>query len=141
MRIKQTENAPAYDYDTIYSFSSNSLIIPLFAKFTFRPSIFDIDIFGGAYIDLPLTVQYKDSFNGTEKNIARNSLFGFGAGGSCGMNLGPGIIYCDTRYMRDFTKTNVVLDDEEIDIYRRNIIAFGIAYKMGFFDIKQKEKK
>jgi curli biogenesis system outer membrane secretion channel CsgG len=136
MHIDKTINAGGlYSYDTVQSFSSNSLIIPLFAKLTYRPSSFDIDIFGGVYMDIPLDeVHYKDSYSGTEESSRRNIQFGFGAGGSFGIKLGPGILYLDARYMRDFMNTSIMLDDKITDIYKRSIIAFGIGYRMGFFN-------
>jgi hypothetical protein len=66
-----------YNYDTTYSYSSQSLIIPLMLKATFNPSILSLGVFGGVYIDAPFgKSEYKDSFNVTSMNYKRNILVG-----------------------------------------------------------------
>jgi hypothetical protein len=123
-----------YSYNTVESFSTKSLLVPLLAGINFYPSIFSLSIYGGLYSDIPFSGLYKDSFAGTEEEFKRNILFGYAVGGSAGMEIGPGIMFLDVRYMGDFTNTKATITNRPAENYKRRILAFGIGYKIGFIN-------
>jgi hypothetical protein len=131
-----------YSYNTAESFSTQSLLIPMFAGVNLSPSIFmlgifSLDAYGGFYVDIPLKSAYKDSFAGTEDAFKRSVLFGFAIGGSAGIKLGPGIVFFDMRYMGDFTNAKATISNKPVVLYNRHTIAFCIGYKIGFMDTKR----
>jgi TolB-like protein len=126
-----------YSYDTLESFSTQSLLVPLFVGINFYPSVFSLGIYGGAYADIPVNNTYKDSFAGTEDVFERNILFGYAVGGSAGIKFGSSIVFFDVRYIRDLVKAEVTLNNSPAEIYRRHIIAFGIGYKIGLISQKR----
>jgi hypothetical protein len=123
-----------YSYNTVESFSIKSLLIPLLAGINFYPSVFSLSFYGGLYMDIPVTGVYKDSFAGTEETFNRNVVLGYAIGGSAGIKLGPGIMFCDLRYMGDFTQAKATANNKVVGIYKRHIVAFGIGYKIGFIN-------
>jgi TolB-like protein len=126
-----------YSYNIAESFSTQSLLIPLLGGVNFYPSVFSLAIHGGLYMDIPFNGVYKDSFTGTEAAFKRNVLFGLALGGSVGIKLGPGSIFFDMRYMGDFTKAKATVHNSPVELYKRNIIALGIGYKIGFINQKK----
>jgi hypothetical protein len=126
-----------YSNDTAESFSTESLLIPLLAGINFYPSIFSLGIHGGLYLDVPINSIYKDSFAETEGPFERNILFGWTVGGSAGIKLGPGIMFFDIRYMGDFINAKTTMNNTPVELYKRNLIAFGVGYKIGLINQKR----
>ena len=120
------------------TFKSNSLIIPLMGKMTFRPNNFSIEGFGGVYISIPLGALeygeldlYSDSgLTNTKQNF--NNTFGLLIGGSFGIKAGPGIAFADVRYLYDLngTKTKIHRAPDS-ELYRRRKILLSIGYNIG----------
>jgi hypothetical protein len=115
------------------------LLIPLLGGINFNSLIFVLGLYGGFYIDIPIPFNniYKNSFAGTEDVFERNILFGYAAGGSAGIKLGPGIVFLDVRYMGDFINANTTINNIPMEIYKRRIIAFGVGYKIGLLNQKR----
>jgi TolB-like protein len=126
-----------YSYDTVESFSTQSLSVPLLAGINFYPSVFSLGLRGGIYLDIPLNGVYKNSFVGTEAEFERSVLFGFATGGRAGIKLGPGILFFDAQYMGDLINAEATINNGQIELYKRRIIAFGIGYKIGFINQKK----
>jgi TolB-like protein len=123
---------------TVEEFASKSLVIPLLAGINFYPSIFVLGVYGGLYMDIPAGgLRYRDNYTRTDVNTARNVLFGYAAGGNAGIKLGSGIVFLDVRYMGNFTNAKAAIHTNSVEIYKRNIIAFGIGYKIGFINQKR----
>jgi curli biogenesis system outer membrane secretion channel CsgG len=121
---------PLYTYNTIDSFNSQSLILPVMARFSIKPSIFSINVLGGLYFDVILgSMHHKNSFYGTNIDETRSFQMGYIAGVNLGIKIGPGILFADIRYMGDIWKTK----SAEINLYGRNMISIGLGYEMGFF--------
>jgi hypothetical protein len=126
-----------YSYDTVESFSTQSLLVPLLAGINFYPSFFSLGIHGGLYMDIPINSVYKDSFTGTEDPFERNLLFGYAVGGSVGIKLGPGKMFLDAQYMGDLISANATVNDNTVEVYKRHIIAVCIGYKIGLINQKR----
>jgi hypothetical protein len=126
-----------YAYDTAESFSTKSLVFPLRAGINFYPSIFSLGIHGGIYMDVIINSVYKDIFAETEGSFKRNVLFGWTAGGSAGITLGPGMMFFDIQYMTDFVHAKTTMYDTPVALYKRHIIAFAIGYKIGVINQKR----
>jgi hypothetical protein len=128
-----------YSYDTVESFSTQSLLVPLLAGINFHPSIFSLGIYGGLYVDISINGEYKNenNFAPAEAAFQRNILFGFAAGASAGIKFGPGIVFFDLRYMNDLINAEVTINNRPLDLYRRHIIALGIGYKIGLINQKR----
>jgi hypothetical protein len=130
-----------YNYTTANVLSSRSLLIPVLAKGTLRPSVFSINGLAGLYFSIPLgQAGWTDSFYGTSASGDISTSVGFAAGGSFGIKIGSGLLFLDIRYMADFTKTKIELPEISADVYRRSMLAFGIGYKMGYIAIKEAKK-
>jgi hypothetical protein len=80
---------------------------------------------------------YKDSFSEAEAAFERDFLFGYAIGGSAGIKLGPGIVFLDVRYMGDFINAKATINNSPMEMYKRQIIAFGIGYKIGLINQKR----
>jgi hypothetical protein len=125
-------------HDTVEDFSSKSLVIPVLAGVNFYPSIFSLGIYGGFYMDIPVGgLRYRDNYTRTDEITTRNVLFGYTAGGSAGIKLGPGIVFFDVRYMGDFMKTKTTVNDSPLEMYKRRIIALSIGYRIGLMSQKK----
>jgi hypothetical protein len=124
-----------YAYDAVYSYTSRSLLIPVFAKVTHRPGIFSLAGLAGVYFSVPVgSAEYTNSYTG--ESISGNIIvpMGFAAGGSVGLKLGPGILFADARYMLDFGKTQFSDSESTVDIYKRSMASFGLGYEIGFIN-------
>ena len=137
--ISRTENAVdeagniLYHYEANYAFESKSLIVPLMAKLTFRPDIFSIGLFAGAYFSFPMgQISCSDNFSGLTQKGTTSPNPGWIAGANAGIKLGSGTIFIDMRYMADFMKVKVQSTGGAKEIYSRGIAAFSIGYEFGF---------
>jgi primosomal replication protein N len=116
----------------------SSLIIPLLAKYTYRPSIFSIQGFGGIYFSIPFG-KLKDKVNydfswqlydyDTETDFS--IPMGIMVGGSFGVNIGPGSIFTDIRYVYDLGNLKTKDGNE---LYQRSRILLSIGYEIGIMD-------
>jgi TolB-like protein len=123
---------PLYAYDTTYSYASTSLVIPVLAKFTFKPGIFVVAGFGGIYFSIPLgEMRYSDSYTNTTETGKITPSMGFTAGGNFGIKAGVGILFVDVRYMMGFGATQFSGTDFTADVKRRTV-SFGLGYEIGF---------
>jgi hypothetical protein len=119
-----------YAYDTTFTFSSRSLLVPLLAKGIWRPDIFSLSIFGGVYFSLPLgNMKKENSFYGSSQTGSGSFPLGAALGGSAGMKTGPGVLFLDIRYMADLQSAKY----QGEAVYKRSVFAFGIGYEMGFY--------
>jgi hypothetical protein len=109
--------------------SYNSLMVPLLAKLVYRPSIFMLQGFAGAYLSLPLGQMEVKHPNGSY-SANFSLLSGFMAGGGAGIKLGPGTLMADRRYAADFDNITAVYNGK-MNVSRRNKVFFALGYEFG----------
>jgi TolB-like protein len=127
-----------YNYESAYGFNYQSMIIPVLAKFTLRPDIFSLALFGGAFFSIPLgSINYSDSYLDQDEKRTATPNPGWVAGVNAGIKLGPGVIFLDMRYMGDFTATKVQGGGRTAELFKRSMTAFSIGYEIGFINIKK----
>lgn len=119
---------------SLMTVSYNSLMIPLLAKLVWRPSIFMVQGYAGAYLSLPMGQMEVKHRNGSySADIPLMS--GFMAGGGFGIKLGPGSIIADIRYATDFG--NVTINNNGTrDISHRGKVYFALGYEFGLLTKK-----
>jgi TolB-like protein len=111
-----------------------SFMIPLLAKLVYRPSIFTVQGYGGAYLSLPMGQMHVKHSNGFYS--ANFSLVpGFMAGGGFGIKLGPGYVMSDIRYASDFSNVTASYNGK-MDVSRRSKIFFALGYEIGLISRK-----
>ena len=124
----QTELNYVYDVKTDGdSYSSQSLNVPLLAKFVMRGAHIKAGIFGGIYYHLPLSqsgsAEVRDYYDYTA------DFPGFVFGMSMGWKVGPGYLFIDGRFAYDghwFTSDLGTIN-------YRNSTRVSVGYEMGFF--------
>jgi len=109
--------------------SYNSLMIPLLAKLVWRPSIFTLQGYGGAYLSLPLGTM-KITHNNGSYDADFPLMTGFMAGGGFGVKLGPGFVMADIRYASDFGTVTAGYNGIK-DVSRRSNACFALGYEIG----------
>ena len=126
-----------------YAGLETHILFPLFLEFTYRPSIFSIEVGGGLYaahVTMNTTVERTNDngytvSEGYGKDLfkaERNNPFGFIARAGFGVNVGPGILFLDTRYLLDFSEITVKFRDEKAGYHHWNMLAFNLGYTYGF---------
>jgi TolB-like protein len=129
-----SENNPTWDEDG--RFSQPSLLLPVLAKFTFRPGVFLLAGFGGVYFTVPLgPMTFEIYDNKFEYNS--NAPMGFIAGGNIGINLGLGTFFLDIRYAGDFTFYEVKGDWGSRAIYKQGKVVFSAGIEFGIGVVKE----
>ena len=119
---------------SLMSVSYNSLMIPLLAKLVWRPSIFMLQGYAGAYLSLPLGQMEVKHRNGSY-SADLSVLPGFMAGGAFGVKLGPGTLITDIRYAADLSNTTANYNGSR-EISRRNKVFFALGYEFGLLPKK-----
>jgi TolB-like protein len=115
---------------TYKSVAYTSLDIPLLAKLVWRPAIFMLQGYIGAYMSLPLgQVTIKHS-NGT-LSADYGVIPGFVVGGGGGVKLGPGVVLGDIRYSGDFSALTATISGSSREISLRGKLAFSLGYEIG----------
>jgi hypothetical protein len=125
--VNDTSGVLMYTREAKRSFNSRSLLIPLLVKATFKPDIFSLAPFGGAYLSLPLG-KMEYTANGVSQDLTFDIVAGIVFGGSFGIHMGPGEMFFDIRYMRDLSETSVKLSGADIKPYSRSIALLGFGY-------------
>jgi hypothetical protein len=46
-------------------------------------------------------------------------------------------VFFDIRYMGDFINVKTTMNNTPVELYKRNIIAFGVGYKIGLINQKR----
>jgi hypothetical protein len=114
---------------SLMTVSYNSLLIPLLVKVFYRPSIFTVQGYGGAYLSIPVGQMEVSHRNGSYS--ADLSLVpGFMAGGGFGIKLGPGYVMADIRYAGDFGNITANYSGNR-DVSRRSKLFFALGYEIG----------
>jgi hypothetical protein len=111
-------------------------MVPVLIKLNYRPDRFVVAPYAGLYYSL---------FLPSESGYSMSPAIGLSAGVELGLHLGPGVLFFDARFSRDIGKTTIETDVPGVPeiSYRRNILAFSLGYKIGFFSREDKtpEKK
>jgi TolB-like protein len=115
--------------NSIVSVSYNSLMIPLLAKVQYRPAIFMVQGYTGAYLSLPLGQMEVKHRNGSY-SADFPVMPGFVAGGGFGVKLGPGAVVGDIRYAADFGFLSASYRGTR-DVSRRSTVSFSLGYEIG----------
>jgi hypothetical protein len=114
---------------SLMSVSYNSLMIPLLAKLVWRPSVFTVQGYAGAYLSLPLGQMEVKHRNGSY-SADFPFMPGFMAGGGLGVKLGPGYVLADIRYATDFGNVTINYNGAK-DVSHRNKVYFALGYEFG----------
>jgi hypothetical protein len=114
---------PQYVHSPKAVFTTDILDIPILAKFTVRPSIFELSLLAGAYLTIPLSpISFEFSGTALSAYIWQDQIFfapssdftvqqkldwafpsgGLMAGTNFGIKLGLGVLFADVRFMMDF---------------------------------------
>lgn len=117
------------------SFTSSSLTIPLLAKAWFfrSPERVVVSAFAGLYFSIPLgELKYTsgESSDSYKVNIPAGWLIGL----SPGIRLGPGTLFADIRYGKDFGRTSISDNNGVLSIYSRGAFSFALGYEVGFIE-------
>jgi hypothetical protein len=138
----QTELAVTGDtmetkYGIPASMDNNTLMIPLLAKFTFRPGIWLFAVFGGAYVSIPLR-EMVFTAGGRTYRYNYEPVMGYTAGVNAGVKFGPGTLFMDIRYGGDFSDTQLSGSWGSEAVYKRNQLFYALGYEIGFGNRKGK---
>ena len=117
------------------SFTSSSLTIPLLAKAWFfrSPERVVVSAFADLYFSIPLgELEYTsgESSDSYKVNIPAGWLIGL----SPGIRLGPGTLFADIRYGKDFGRTSISDNNGVLSIYSRGAFSFALGYEVGFIE-------
>ena len=141
--LKQSD--PASGLTETYGGMETHIIFPLLLEFTYRPSIFSLEIGGGAYaapIAMNTTVERTNEngytiSEGYGKKLftaERDNPFGFLVKAGFGVKVGEGILFINGNYLRDFSEIIVKFHDEKAGNHLWNMLSINIGYKYGFFN-------
>jgi hypothetical protein len=115
------------------TFSVMSLMFPVVVKASLGFGRFTLAPYAGAYYTLSLGDAEKQSgVSGETESIAVKLPlpWGFTAGLDLGFMLGPGELFADLRYGKDFGAT--VMGDGDGPLYSRDRVSICFGYKYGF---------
>jgi hypothetical protein len=127
-KVVLEEEAPSAD-----TFTTMSLISPLMVKVPLKLGGFILSLYAGAYFSLSLGEAEKRSGNsGETENVTVNMPlpFGFTIGADVGFAVGPGELFADFRYGRNFGATVIGGGARPLYIGDRTSVCLG--YKFGF---------
>ncbi len=138
------------DLDTDINLKYSTLEIPLILSFAVVQNPVRVEVYGGAYISLPITdldLELVD-YDGAKGSVKLSSYtLGVVGGMMVGKKLGPGELFIDGRFMNDFdslkiggqfeytesdgkTKRQVDLTDERVCIRRGVVVSIGYAFSL-----------
>jgi hypothetical protein len=131
IRTSKTVDIEGQNVRVIDDFYSYSLNLPLLIKVPLEIGKVDMSLFGGAYFTIPLgqaKATHEDSGGSSGSySFAPRPPIGFLFGADVGLPLGPGSLFFDLRYGRDFGITLVESADELL--YLRNRLSLSLGYK------------
>jgi hypothetical protein len=114
---------------SLMTVSYTSCMIPLEAKLVYRPSIFMVQTYAGAYLSLPVSQVQVNHSNGSY-SADTSVVPGFIAGAGGGIKLGPGVFLGDIRYAADFSSLAIDHNGQR-DISQRGKLSFSLGYEIG----------
>lgn len=118
---------------SVDSFTSMSLIFPFLIKIPLGFEKFILGPYAGLYFTThigKMKMEAGDSVdNDAVYSFRVNPPLGFTVGGDVGFSLGPGELFFDLRYSRDFGVTSVQNGLQ----YTRERISASVGYKFGLF--------
>ncbi len=138
------------DLDTDINLKYSTIEIPLILSFAVVQNPVRVEVYGGAYISLPITdldLELVD-YDGAKGSVKLSSYtLGVVGGMMVGKKLGPGELFVDGRFMNDFdslkiggqfeytesdgkTKRQVDLTDERVCIRRGVVVSIGYAFSL-----------
>jgi hypothetical protein len=120
------------------SFNSMSLMIPVLAKVTFRPGIFLLAVYGGAYYTLPLGDMQFESDDDGKSSYKFSVPIGVVGGLDLGIKLGPGALFLDARYAADLGNTSISDGKGNLAVYSRQMLSFSLGYEIGIINRKKR---
>lgn len=119
--------------------SFNTLDIPLLITYRLPiGSLLDVRVGVGPNFGLVLgkvkaTTQLDRTKLATvDDDVASKFLIGLMADVGVGINLGPGALLVDVRFLNDFTKFAVGDKDNKFDLLTRRNLSFSVGYEMKF---------
>jgi hypothetical protein len=141
-----------YNREPSLTLTTDYLLIPVLAKLTARPTIFELSGLAGVYFTVPLG-DIKFVFNSEYyERIIINTEFawdsppiGLMVGANFGIKLGPGVLFADIRFMMDFMpiknkEGSVTWDSWPYDkwtflsneLFERRKMLFDLGYRIGY---------
>ncbi len=138
------------DLDTDINLKYSTIEIPLILSFAVVQNPVRVEVYGGAYISLPITdldLELVD-YDGAKGSVKLSSYtLGVAGGMMVGKTLGPGELFIDGRFMNDFdslkiggqfeytesdgkTKRQVDLTDVRVCIRRGVVVSIGYAFSL-----------
>jgi hypothetical protein len=109
--------------------SYTSLMVPILAKYVFKPGRFKLQGYAGLYGVVPLG-EMEVAIPGGGYSAQYAVPFGFIVGGGAGIKLGPGVLFGDLRFAGDFGNT-VANHNGNRDIARRSKLSYSLGYEIG----------
>jgi hypothetical protein len=119
-------------------FTTMSFLFPFMIKAPLVFEKFDLSFYAGSYFALfPLAGEKNDGTGGSP-HFRIDPPLGIITGLELGFPLGPGALFTDIRYSKDFGMT--AAQDGSGPWYLRDRIILGFGYKFGFFERKSRSK-
>jgi TolB-like protein len=122
-----------YHYDTVFTVTSNSLLIPVLLNFTYFPGRYSLGVSGGIFASVPMNAAMSDRFLNKSYTGSLSATVGLAGGINAGMKIGPGVLFADIRYMADLADTTFTGDEISATVYRRGILGISLGYSIGLF--------
>jgi hypothetical protein len=115
--------------DPVDTFRAMALSFPLLVKVPIEFGFFDLSLYGGAYLTLPLGRIDVTTGSSVISTAAYkiNLPIGFSAGVDLGFLLGPGRLFLDLRYSRNFGMTRI--RSASGLQYTKDMIGLTLGYK------------
>ena len=114
------------------SFESYSLRLPVLARFTWMPGIFQFSAFAGLSFNVPLGALKTQSSLFDAGSYRFSVPPGYVIGTNLGIKLGPGFMFTDIRFSGDFAKTAIHDGLGTLAIYTKNTLSFSLGYEFVF---------
>jgi TolB-like protein len=116
------------------SVTYSTLDIPLIVSWNAIQSPLTLDIFGGAYVSLPISQVTVTQSNGAASVKLNGKVLGVLGGINVGYPVGPGYAVVDIRYINDFgtltvTQTSGGVDSEAGLCYRKGLV-ISLGYSL-----------
>ncbi|MDR1147031.1 MAG: CsgG/HfaB family protein [Spirochaetaceae bacterium] len=131
--VTDSAGSVIYHYDTVFTITSNSLLIPVLLNFTYFPARYSLGVSGGIFFGAPMKAAMFDSFLNKSYAGTLSAAVGLAGGINAGIKIGPGVLFADIRYMADLVNTTFTGDEISVTAYRRGILGISLGYSIGFF--------
>ena len=123
------------------------VLFPLLVKATWKPGVFSAELGGGIYaapVTMNTTVERTNDNGYTVSegygkklfSVEKRNPLGFTVSGTFGVKSGPGIIFLNASYLRDFAEISVKFNDINTGSHLWSMLSFSIGYKYGLINFR-----